>query len=121
MYIKINNKKFPKSDLIKLIATNKLQAIVHIRNIVNISLKDAKEIIENLENNTDYYDNSVIKIAEKEFVDEEIIAMKQTTNSSNDREKRSSSHIIKNDNRNKKWIYVIGLIFIIILYVLMIK
>ena len=125
MDIKINDKKFLKDDLITLIAKSKLQTIIHIRNIVNIGLKDAKEIVENLEENPNYYDNSVIKIAEKEFIEGETITLdlKNTTDKNlNNREKKVGSHIIKNENTNKKWIYVLGLIFIItLLYFLMIE
>jgi hypothetical protein len=124
MDIKINNKKFPKSDLIKLIARNKLQTIIHIRSIVNIGLKDAKKIVENLEENPNYYDNTVIKIAEKEFVEGETIShdVKNIGDEKlNIRERKIGSHIIKNKDKNRKWIYLSGLIFIIIiLYFLMI-
>jgi len=124
MDIKINNKKFPKSDLIKLIARNKLQTIIHIRSVVNIGLKDAKKIVENLEENPNYYDNTVIKIAEKEFVEGETISLDVKNigdEKLNIRERKIGSHIIKNKDKNRKWIYLSGLIFIIILlYFLMI-
>ncbi|AXT60371.1 hypothetical protein D1816_08405 [Aquimarina sp. AD10] len=119
MDIKINDKKFPKEDLIKLIAKSKLQTIVHIRSITNIGLKDAKEIIENLEKNPDYYDNSVIKIIEREFIEGEKITFdfKNTKRqkSKSNIEKKVNSHIIKNENSNKIWTYIIGIIFMIAL------
>lgn len=121
MYITINDEKFPKDDLINLIAQNKLQAIIHIRNIVNIGLHDAKEIVEHLEENPNYYDNSMIKIAEREFVEQETVTLdlKDTTIKNVNQEKKDSPHVIKHviekENTNNKWLYVLASALIIAL------
>ena len=117
MKIQINDKKFHTDDLIELIARNKLQAIIHIRSVTNIGLKDAKEIVENLEENPNYYNNSVLRITEREFNVKESITLdyKQTTDIKLNRDKKVGSHIIKNENPNKIWIYAIGLLVIIAL------
>ncbi|APG65325.1 hypothetical protein LPB136_08155 [Tenacibaculum todarodis] len=125
MKIQINNKQFDKSELIKLIAKNKLQVIIHIRNVANIGLKDAKEIVENLYKNPNYYDNSVIKIAEKDFSEKESIILDRKNNTTErilNTHKKFGSHIVKNQSIAKKWMYAIGFALIItLLYLLVIN
>lgn len=73
MKIKIDNKEFLKNDLLKLIKQNKIQAIIHVRGIINMGLKEAKEIIDNLEENPDYYDDTIITRENKNFTERESI------------------------------------------------
>lgn len=77
MYLKINDKQVKKEDLIKLISKNKLQAVSYIVQQVNIGLKDAYNIVENLEDNPTYYDNKVLDIAERDSRSEETIVIEE--------------------------------------------
>ena len=126
MEIKINDKEFSKEELIALIKKNKLQAIIHVRNIVNIGLKDAKEIVENLDSDPNYYDNVVVEkehrfpvLGEKVGIglrNENEEATQPVT-----RERKVGSHIIKTDNStNSIWIFALFIILVgTVLYFLM--
>lgn len=103
MKIKINNQEFYKSELLKLVNKSKLEAIHYIRSTSNISLKEAKEIIENLEKNPDYFDN------------------KHSESQSKNIERKVGSHIIKKDNKNKIWFFITLLILASLLYLLINK
>lgn len=70
--IKINDNEFPKVKLLKLIEDNKIQAIMHVRGVLGIGLKEAKEVVENLEKNPDYYEN-IEYIKSNEYSGEERI------------------------------------------------
>lgn len=116
MEITINNKKFTKDELLRLIEKSKIGAIKHINDSSNIGLRSAKKIVDNLTRNPNYYDNAVLKNKKKSFVAEKTT----TPNSKNIIEKgleeeKVGSHIIRYDNQNKKWIYILGLIFIVAL------
>ncbi|MDX8553080.1 hypothetical protein MK851_05495 [Tenacibaculum sp. 1B UA] len=77
MHITINNTQFNKEDLIELISKSKLKAIKHITSKTNIGLKDAHSIVENLNDNPNYYDHQVLDIAEKDFSAEETITINE--------------------------------------------
>ena len=125
MDIRINDKKISKDAFLQLIANNKLQAIIFIRNIVNIGLKDAQEIVENLEGDPNYYDNAVVRIDEKEFVVGESITLDidNTPAEKIDDNKQSKidPFITKHKTTHRKWMYLLGLIFIIFLLYFLVK
>lgn len=120
MEIRINKKSFIKSELIHLVKENKLQAIIHIRNTVNISLKDAKEIVENLDINPNYYDNTTITIAEKDIeIGESInidIKEKKKEAIINPKVKNENPFLIKNKNQPIKWFLIFILLLAIWVY-----
>jgi len=60
MTFKINTQEFLIPEILDLIQTSKLQAIVHLRSVANIGLKDAKELIENLEQNPKSFDGKCL-------------------------------------------------------------
>ena len=84
MMIKINDKEFSKVALLKLIGENKIQAIMHLRSILKIGLKEAKEIIDNLEENPDYYSGDIEVKEHKEFIEEERIIVEVKAGNNND-------------------------------------
>lgn len=84
MMIKINDKEFSKVALLKLIGENKIQAIMHLRSILKIGLKEAKEIIDNLEENPDYYSGDIEVTEQKEFIEEERIIVEVKAGNNND-------------------------------------
>ena len=120
MNIKINDDECPKEQLLGLIERNKIQAIIFIRNIVNIGLKDAKEIVDNLDHNPNYYDNITIKKITKDFIENEqmIVDVKNDDNKgpSINEERKKGSHFIKRNNSSRGLI-IFGLFFLIVLLV----
>ncbi len=66
MNITINEQRFDKGDLLTLINENQLQAIAFLRSNANIGLKDAKQIVDNLAADPDYYNGQTIHVAERE-------------------------------------------------------
>lgn len=125
MYIIINDKQFPKKELIRLIKESRLQAIIHIRTTVQIGLKDAKEIIENLDKDSNYYDHVSVKKATIDVIANETVSIDLKNNKSQisnttKKENKAGSHILKKDSgTNKKWIYFFVLIIgLIVLYFL---
>jgi len=132
--MKINDKEFPKEELLKLLKKSKTQAIVFIRKIVNIELKEAKVIIDNLEKDPNYYDSVNKKKRAKKIVEilEMIAEVKNVENkgiSTNrdrmesspiNRDKKKGSHFIKSSNPfiKGKIFWIFSLILILVYFLL---
>ncbi len=62
MNITIYEQRFDKRDLLTLVNGNQLQTIAFLRNNTNIGLKDAKQIVDNLAADPDYYNGQTIHV-----------------------------------------------------------
>jgi hypothetical protein len=136
MDIKINDKTFPKKELLQYINTSKISAIISIQNFTQISLKDAKEIVENFSENSDYYDNIHIKKPTREFVENESFVIdvdtknsdssevfveteKSRSNKDTNKKKQLGSHFIENKRTVMPLFFGFVCIAIILLYFLL--
>ena len=115
MNIEINGKVFVKENLVALIKKSKLKTIAHLRSTTNISLKDAKDIVDNLEADPNYYDSTM----EGEAI---TIGLKGAAGSDSNRneDRKAGPRIIKNEQANRKWLVMCAFILLgIILYFMM--
>ncbi|MDB4293519.1 hypothetical protein N9954_08940 [Maribacter sp.] len=62
MNIIINDQAVSKSELLQLIKKSKIRAVRSIRKTAHIGLKDAKDIVDKLAKNPNYYDDEVITL-----------------------------------------------------------
>lgn len=123
MSIRINHHEFNKEGLLNIIKTNKLQAIIHIRSITNIGLKDAKDIVEHLNANPNYYDNAALTLNTKPFEEGENfeldISTKQQSKQTGDTHKKQAPHIIKSKPQSKIYIAIIILVSCLVLFLIL--
>ncbi len=123
MNIQINDKVIPKSTIADILKQNKLAAIIFLRTNVGIGLKDAKEIIDNLEQNIDHYDGAHIQTSKVESFQEskEILRdLKKENRRSMSFQRRSKrgSHILPNNSSKRIYLYIVILLAILLFYYL---
>lgn len=104
MTIKINNIELNKMELLQLINNGKkTHAIKLIKTKSNLTLKDCKEIIDNLEINPNYYNGeTIIKTEESRIKDQQKTVIKS-----------KGMHIIKNNSFNTKTYIIVFLLICI--------
>ncbi len=107
MNIKINSISFSKEELLSSIKKSKLETIKHIKSITNIGLKDAKEIVDSLDDDPNCYDNIDVK--------KEVVSFSKNENIIN-KEDRKGAHFIQNKKALNKYI-IFGLILIVIILI----
>ena len=106
----INNKKIDTKHIETLIKEEKIiSAIKYVRGIANIGLKDSKNIIDNLIENSNFYDNEEIHIIEREEVIENL----------DKNQKRKGSHFIKREN--KTYLFLLFIVLLTLFYWFFIK
>lgn len=109
--ITINNISLDKTKLLRLIDNNKIiQAIKYVKDETNLGLKACKNIVDNLEENPDYYSGEENTIIESTIKTRNV----NPKNSSRD---PKGSHIIKNKPFNIKNAFIIFLLMVIFLLV----
>jgi hypothetical protein len=113
MNIIINGKEVPKAELLLLIKKSKLRAVKRLKIFTHIGLKDAKDIIDNLVKNPNYYDGRVIEETIDGFKGDESSTtdLKNAQNEGNSTQKKpiAGSHFLK-PNRSSNKLLIFGLI-----------
>ena len=119
MNIIINDKAVSKIELLALIKKSKLKAIKSLRKFANIGLKDAAFIVENLENDPDYFDNNPLKVTPRGYDDDSTGNEKTIPSSdrSNFKKPRAGTHFLK-PNRSNKTSFILILFIAIILFLI---
>lgn len=112
MTFKINTQEFLISEILDLTQTSKLQAIVYLRSVANIGLKDAKDVIETLEQNPrsfegkclDFPTNNDVSFGKKPLV---------KANKPHDRREISKDNPFISKHNSPFWISILTFIFVI--------
>ncbi|NER16490.1 hypothetical protein [Spongiivirga citrea] len=123
MDIKINDKVIPKSAIADILKQNKLAAIIFLRTNAGIGLKDAKEIIDKLDQNIDHYDGVHLKTGEVESFQESkeiLLDLKEDSKRSMSFQRQSNrgSHILPTHSSKRIWFYIVILVAILLFYFL---
>ncbi|WP_346883590.1 hypothetical protein [uncultured Algibacter sp.] len=116
MDITINNVKINKSKVINLMNDSKLRAIKFVREEAKIGLKEAKDIIDNLSEKSDFYDLQpfdVNKISPDNIKQD----VSLSSNNSNQKNKKGA-HFIKTKNSKLSIIFVLILLACLLIYFL---
>lgn len=113
----VNGVSIDKSMLMQYIQKNKkIQAIKYLKDHLNLGLKECKEIVDNLSDNSNYYPNNTILIST------EIEAHEMHYDKFNPRSKKGSHFIGNQPSNTKNYIIVLLLAIIcILIYFLSIK
>lgn len=119
MDIIINNQKLSKEDILALISKNrKIQAIKLVRDKTGITLKDAKHIIDNLDDDSSYYDNqeATYSSRQEKFID----AKREKNISLISKKRKTDADFVRKNNQSRKLFLFVGLaILFILLWILM--
>lgn len=113
--ITINNIVLDKLKLLRLIDNNKkIQAIKYIKDETNLGLKASKDIVDNLEENPDYYSDKKNTI---------IASVPKTSNAKRKLKGHNAkgSHIIKNKQSLSKNAIIIFLLIVICLLIFLLN
>ena len=112
MKLKINNNEILKYELLSILRESKLLAIKFIVEKTNISLKDAKDYIDNLSINESYYDNKEIDFDTKEELIRKTKEVKKESQSS----KIQNPQFIKPKKSKVFLFYGVAIVIIIVFY-----
>lgn len=109
MHIKINESSFSKEELLTIIKTSKLEAIKYIKENTGIGLKDAKDIVDSLDENPNCFDNKTIRKGTTSSFNKE-----KEDFSISEEKGNKGNHFIKSNHSLKKY-FIFGIILIVIL------
>lgn len=112
MTFKINTQEFLISEILDIIQTSKLQAIVHLRSVSNIGLKDAKDVIENLEHNPKSFDGKCLDFPTYDDVYPENKTLMKA-NKPHHKRKMSKDNPFISKHNSPFWISILTFIFVI--------
>lgn len=105
----INDNELNKKTILTFIKENKIiSAIKYVRDFANIGLKDAKDIVDNLAKDENFYDNKKIILNKRKSIINKIKKSK----------KRKGNHVIKKSNNQYKIIVIFILIIFLAYYFL---
>ncbi|APU10418.1 hypothetical protein A5M85_09020 [Cellulophaga lytica] len=119
----INKNSTTNKDAFTFTSNNKLDQIKQIKESLNVDLKTAQKIVEDLHKKMGSDGKAEINFTQEYASEKEISSANNKDGfdiKNNDPKRKAASHIIKNDNSAKIWIYVIVLLIAVVLfYVLM--
>ncbi|WP_075343246.1 ribosomal L7/L12 family protein [Tenacibaculum agarivorans] len=101
--IKINDINISKSDFSKALYKSKIEAVVFIRKNTGVSLKEAKDIVDALEKDVNYFDH-------KEFQS----SIDQQKYKFNHSSKKKGTHFISNKTKPTKTLFLLLVVIIIL-------
>jgi len=101
--IKINNINISKSDFSKALYKSKIEAVVFIRKNTGVSLKEAKDIVDALEKDVNYFDRKKFQGS----IDQKKKELKHSS-------KKKGTHFIQNKTKPIRVVFLLLVVIIIL-------